>query len=34
MGATRQEAGSGFRKHRHMMNAPKLLINLLYLASA
>ena len=28
------DAGSGFRKHRHMMEARKLLINLLYLASA
>ncbi|MDE1978701.1 MAG: hypothetical protein KGI86_05155, partial [Betaproteobacteria bacterium] len=26
--------GSGFRKHRHMMDARKLLINLLYPASA
>jgi len=28
-----QEAGSGFGKHRHMVNEPKLLINLLHLAS-
>ncbi|WP_157764932.1 hypothetical protein [Acidovorax delafieldii] len=28
------EAGSGFGKHRHLMDAPKLLINLLYLALA
>jgi hypothetical protein len=34
MGAMRVEAGSGFRKHRHMMDARKLLINLLYPASA
>lgn len=29
MGATRPEAGSSFGKHRHMMDAPKSLINLL-----
>ncbi|CAM4311229.1 hypothetical protein BOMU111920_21385 [Bordetella muralis] len=29
-----REAGSGFGKHRHMVHAPKLLINLLYRASA
>lgn len=29
MGATRGEAGSSFGKHRHMLNSPKLLINLL-----
>lgn len=29
-----EEAGSGFRKHRHLMNAPKRLINRMYLASA
>jgi hypothetical protein len=34
MGAMRAEAGSGFRMHRHMLNSPKLLINLLYLALA
>jgi hypothetical protein len=34
LGAKRVEAGSGFRKHRHMMNLPKLLINLLYRATA
>ncbi len=34
MGAMRAEAGSGFGKHRHMMDARKLLINLLYLATA
>ena len=34
MGATRGEAGSGFGKHRHMLDSPKLLINLLYRASA
>ena len=34
LGAKRVEAGSSFRKHRHMMNPPKLLINLLYLAAA
>ena len=28
------EAGSSFRKHRHMLNSPKPLINLLYLAVA
>ena len=34
VGAIRGEAGSGFGKHRHMLNSPKLLINLLYRASA
>ena len=34
IGAARGKTGSSFRKHRHMMNAPKLLINLLYRASA
>ncbi len=34
IGAARGETGSSFRKHRHMMDAPKLLINLLYRASA
>jgi len=34
MGAMRAQAGSGFRKHRHMLNSPKSLINLLYLAWA
>src|SRR3546814_7484876 len=34
MGATRGEAGSSFGKHRHMMDAPKPLLNLLYLALA
>lgn len=30
VGARRTEVGSSFGKHRHMMDAPKLLINLLY----
>jgi len=30
----RVDAGSGFRKHRHMMNPPKPLINLIYMAIA
>jgi len=34
IGAAREEAGSGFGKHWHMMDARKQLINLLYLASA
>ena len=34
IGATSREVGSGFGKHRHMLNSPKLLINLLHRASA
>ena len=34
IGAAREEAGSGFGKPWQMMDARKLLINLLYLASA
>src|SRR5690606_36558450 len=34
LGASRGKVGSSFRKHRHMMNSPKLLINLLYLVLA
>ena len=34
VGASRREVRSGFGKHRHMLNSPKLLINLLYRASA
>jgi len=34
MEATRTETGSNAGKHRHMMNLPKLLINLLYRALA
>jgi len=34
MGAMRSQAGSGFRKHRHMKKLLKSLINLLYLALA
>src|SRR3546814_17907137 len=30
IGAARGKTGSSFRKHRHMMDARKLLINLLY----
>src|SRR3546814_12644674 len=34
IGAARGKTGSSFRKHRHMMDARKLLINLLYRATA
>uniref|UniRef100_UPI001C4A591A hypothetical protein n=8 Tax=Pseudomonas aeruginosa TaxID=287 RepID=UPI001C4A591A len=34
IGAARGKTGSSFRKHRHMMDARKLLINLLYRAAA
>src|SRR3546814_13712177 len=33
IGAARGKTGSSFRKHRHMMDARKLLINLLYRAT-
>lgn len=31
MGTMKAQAEAGFRKHRHMVSAPGLLINLLYL---
>ncbi|WP_221740516.1 hypothetical protein, partial [Pandoraea apista] len=34
IGAARGKTGSSFRKHRHMMDARKFLINLLYRATA
>lgn len=34
LGVSKEEVGSSFRKHRHMMNSPKLLIDLLYLVLA
>jgi hypothetical protein len=34
LGASRGEVGASFRKHRHMMGAPNLLINFIYLVLA